>query len=128
MNYRNTFQEPAGGKSRDIKTSFFPTRGVPTVQVNVTLVLKKGHRFPAGGEQGLCFPGPCQADLLFLEPPLAGASMGLPFGEGLVGVQVCRQTHFYRSGSEDKRQRLKDIRLFIFPSLSFCLMLSVSSS
>lgn len=35
------FPEPAEDKSRDGKTSFFPTRGIPTAQVNVTPMLKR---------------------------------------------------------------------------------------
>lgn len=128
MNYRNTSQEPAGGKSRDIKTSFFPTRRVPTVQVSVTLVLKKATDSQQAVSRASASQDCARLTSFSWYHPLLGASVGLPFGEELVGVQVCRQTHFYRSGSEHKRQRLKDIGLFIFPSLSLCLMLSVSSS
>lgn len=35
------FPEPAEDKSRDGKTSFFPARGIPTAQVNVTPMLKR---------------------------------------------------------------------------------------
>lgn len=104
MNYRNTFQEPAGGKSRDIKTSFFPTKRVPTVQVNVTLVLKKATDSQQAVSRASASQDCARLTSFSWYRPLLGASVGLPFGEGLVGVQVCRQTHFYRSGSEDKRQ------------------------
>lgn len=58
-------------RSRDIKTSFFPTSWVPTTQVNVIPVLKRPF-IPSRSDEGLHSPGLWQADLLSLVTPLLG--------------------------------------------------------
>lgn len=83
-------------RSRDIKTSFFPTSWVPTTQVNVIPVLKRPF-IPSRSDQGLHFPGLWQADLLSLVTPLLGFLSAFHSACGMCGsglqadalLQVC---------------------------------------
>lgn len=102
-------------RSRDIKTSFFPTSWVPTTQVNVIPVLQRPF-IPSRSDQGLHFPGLWQADLLSWLRPCWGLRLPSIQPVACVG-QDCRQTHFCRSAPEDKWQRMKGIGLFGLPFL-----------